>query len=286
MPGWNKDCWEKYQQPQICKEYHSNGRKWRGTKKPVEDGGRGDWKSCFKIQHSKTKIVASSLITSWQIEGGKVETVTDFVFLSSRITVDDDCSHEIQGHCFLEGKYKNVNCSVVNDFLLFHRLSPTRLLCPWNSPGNNTRVGCHSLLQGIFLTHGANPGLLHCRQILYYWATREPPSFKLPVCISSVQALSHVWLFVTLWTAARQVSLSIINSQSPPKPMSIESMTPSNHLILCRPLLLLPWIFSSLRVFSNESALHIRWPKYWSFSFNISPSNVYEFLLFMLHSLS
>ena len=104
--------------------------------------------------------MASSLITSWQIEGGKVETVTDFVFLSSRITVDDDCSHEIQGHCFLEGKYKNVNCSVVNDFLLFHRLSPTRLLCPWNSPGNNTRVGCHSLLQGILPIQGSNLGLL------------------------------------------------------------------------------------------------------------------------------
>ena len=74
-------------------------------------------------------------------------------------------------------------------------------------------------------------------------------------------------------SAARQASLSITNSRSPPKPMSIESVMPSNHLILCRPLLLLPSIFPSIRVFSNESALHIRWPKYWSFSFNISPSN-------------
>ena len=77
----------------------------------------------------------------------------------------------------------------------------------------------------------------------------------------------------TPWTAARQASLSITNSQSPPKPMSMESVMPSNHLILCRPLLLLPSIFISIRVFSNESALRIRWPKYWSFSFNISPSN-------------
>ena len=75
------------------------------------------------------------------------------------------------------------------------------------------------------------------------------------------------------WTTAHQASLSIINSQNPPKPMSIESMMPSNHLILCRPLLLLPSIFPSIKVFSNESALHIRWPKYWSFSFSISPSN-------------
>ena len=75
------------------------------------------------------------------------------------------------------------------------------------------------------------------------------------------------------WSAACQASLSITNSQSPPKPMTIESVMPSNHLILCHPLLLLPSIFPSIRVFSNESALRIRWPKYWSFSFNISPSN-------------
>ena len=89
---------------------------------------------------------------------------------------------------------------------------------------------------------------------------------------SSVQSLSHVWLFVTAWTTARQASLSITNSWSPPKPMSVESMMPSNYLILCCPLLLLPSIFPSIRVFPNESALHIRWPKYRSFSFNISPS--------------
>ena len=96
---------------------------------------------------------------------------------------------------------------------------------------------------------------------------------------SSVQSLSHVWLFVTPWTAARQASLSITNSQSPPKPMSIESVMPSNHLILCLPLLLLPSIFPSIRVFSNESALCIRWPKYWSYSFNISPFNEHPGLI-------
>ena len=81
------------------------------------------------------------------------------------------------------------------------------------------------------------------------------------------------------WTAAHQASLSIANSQSPPKPMSIESVMPSNHLILCHPLLLLPSIFPSIRVFSNESAVRIRWPKYWSFSYNISPSNEYSGLI-------
>ena len=90
--------------------------------------------------------------------------------------------------------------------------------------------------------------------------------------ISSVQSLSHIWLFATPRIAARQASLSITNSRSSLRLMSIESVMPSNHLILCHPLLLLPSIFPSIRVFSNESAVRIRWPKYWSFSFNISPS--------------
>ena len=93
---------------------------------------------------------------------------------------------------------------------------------------------------------------------------------------SSVQSISCVWLFATPWTAACKASLSITNSWRPPKLMSIESVMPSNHLILCRPLLLLPSIFPSIRVFSNESALHIRSPKNWSFSFNISPSNEHQ----------
>ena len=96
------------------------------------------------------------------------------------------------------------------------------------------------------------------------------------VKISSVQLLSHVLLFATPWTAAR---LSITNSWSVLKLMSIDSVMPSNHLILCYPLLLLPLIFLSIRVFCNESALCIRWPKYWSFSFNISPSNGYSRLI-------
>ena len=96
---------------------------------------------------------------------------------------------------------------------------------------------------------------------------------------SSVQSLSHVRLFATPWTEAHQASLSITNSQSPPKPMSIELVMPSNHLTLCRPLLLLPSIFPNSRVFSNVSALRIRWSKYWSFSLNISPSNEHPGLI-------
>ena len=97
--------------------------------------------------------------------------------------------------------------------------------------------------------------------------------------LSSVQSLSCVRLFVIPWTTAFQASLFITSSWSPPKPVSIESVMPSNHLILCHPLLLPPSVFPSIRVFSHESALHIRWPKYWSFSLNISPSNEYSGLI-------
>ena len=99
------------------------------------------------------------------------------------------------------------------------------------------------------------------------------------VYVSSVQLLSRVLLFVTPWIAARQASLSITNFQSLPRLRSIELVMPSNHLILCHPLLLLPSIFPSIRVFSNESALCIMWPKYWSFSFNISPFNEHSGLI-------
>ena len=97
--------------------------------------------------------------------------------------------------------------------------------------------------------------------------------------ISSGQYLSRVRLFATPWTVAQQASLSITNSRSPPKPRSIESVMPFNHLILYQLLLLLPSIFPRIKVFSNESALHIRWPKYWSFRFSISPSNEYSRLI-------
>ena len=107
--------------------------------------------------------------------------------------------------------------------------------------------------------------------------TRKEEIF--PSLIKSVQLLSHVQLFVTPWTAACQASLSITNSQSLIKLISIKSVMPSNHLILCHPLLLLLSIFPSIRVFSNESVLRIRWPKYWSFSFSISPSNEYSGLI-------
>ena len=126
--------------------------------------------------------------------------------------------------------------------------------------------------------HSSQPILLSWIMLLCY---AKPSKIKLtpPWHQFSVQLLSRVRLFVTPWIAAHQASLSITNSQSLPKLMSIESVMPSSYLIPCRPLLLLPSIFPSMGVFSNESALRIRWPKYWSFSFSISPSNEHPGLI-------
>ena len=148
-------------------------------------------------------------------------------------------------------------------------------------------MGCYALLQGIFPTWGLNPGL-HCRQILYH-LSYEGSSYSLllsafyygnsqatlkEIQFRSVQSLSHVRLFATPWTAACQASLSITDSRSLLKFKSIELVMPSNHLILSCPLLLLPSICPSIKVFSNESALRIRWPKYWSFSLtSVLPMN-------------
>ena len=109
-----------------------------------------------------------------------------------------------------------------------------------------------------------------------YIITRVKYVYQFSKSISSVQSLSRVQLFATPWTPAHQASLSITNSRSLHKLLSIELVMPSNHLILCAPFLLLPSIFPSIKVFSNESTLRMRWPKYWSFSFNISPSNEHQ----------
>ena len=138
---------------------------------------------------------------------------------------------------------------------------------------------CFKILSGILHSTGvwSFPYNLRLQELFVceiIWAYFLFTSFS-----QSVQSLSRVHLFATPWTAACQASLSITNSRSLLKLMSIESVMPSNHLILCCPLLLPPSIFPSLRVFSNESVLHIRWPKYWSFSFSISPSSEYSGLI-------
>ena len=162
----------------------------------------------------------------------------------------------------------------------------------WISQFSSVAQSCQTLCNPM---NHSTPGLHHqlpeFTQTHVHWVSdaiqpshplwsASPPALNLSQHqFSSVQLLSHVRLFATPLTAACQASLSITNSQSPPQIMSIELVMPSNHLILCCPLLLLPSIFPSIRVFSNESALHIRWPKYWSFSFNISSSNEHPGLI-------
>ena len=136
------------------------------------------------------------------------------------------------------------SCSVMPDSLWPHGAC-TKLLHPWGFQGKSTGVGCHFLLLGIFPTQGLNPGLSNCRQTIYHLSHQGSPKIILdysnrPNPITSVLQFSHVWLIATSWTAPQQASLSITNSWSLLKLMSMESVMPSNHLILCRPLLLLP----------------------------------------------
>ena len=168
------------------------------------------------------------------------------------------------------------------------RQQPLRFPHPWDSPAKNTGVGCHFLLQCMKMKSESEV-TQSCPTQATPWtaAYQAPPSMgfsrqknrsgvPLP---SPVQLLSRVQLFVTPWTAVCQASLSITDSQSLLKLMPIESVMPYNHLILCCPLLLTLSIFPSIRVFSNESVCCIMWLKYWSFSFNISPSNEYSGLI-------
>jgi len=140
----------------------------------------------------------------------------------------------------------------------------------WFPQEEEKQRGNHSVGMKIVTFHNKLLGTILTLQSIWKINTER---------ISSVQSLSRVQLFATPWTATHQAFLSITNSWSLLKLMSIESVMPSNHLILCCSLLLLPSIFPSIRVFSSESVLHIRWPKYWSFSFSISPSNEYSGLI-------
>ena len=102
--SWNQDCWEKYQSPQICRWHHPYGRKWRGTKKPLDESERGEGKAGLKLNMQETKIMASGPITSWEIDGETLETVSDFILGGSKITADGDCSHEIKRRLLLGKK--------------------------------------------------------------------------------------------------------------------------------------------------------------------------------------
>ena len=155
------------------------------------------------------------------------------------------------------------------------KINPRHRKLPWKD------IKCLSSRQNYFPFLKKNiscrPYIQSCLFLVVFLQVESHP--LLWAEFSSVQSLSRVWLFATPWTAARQASLSITHSQSLPRLMSIESVMSSNRLILCLPLLLLPSIFPNIRIFSNESTLCIRWPKYWSFSFSISPSNEHPGLI-------
>ena len=183
-----------------------------------------------------------------------------------------------------------ISCSVVSDSLRPHESQHARPPCPSPTPGVHRLMSIKSVmpsshlilccpllfLPSIFPNIRVFPNESDLRiRWPKYWSF----SFNIIPTISSVQSLSRVWLFETPWIAARQASLSIANSQSLLKLMSIELVMPSSHLILYSPLLLLPSIFPNIRVFSDESVLRINWPKYWSFSSSITPSNEYSGLI-------
>ena len=207
-----------------------------------------------------------------------------------------------------QGLLWNLRCEPLRDSLDIHPAVAWKfegINVSWGKlwPIGDGNQGIISVLppcRGTVLIHGYCMALFNVvlwHQIISFPQYQAMGSLLLPPCwffllvffvllptslimkFSSVQSLSRVQLFATSGTVACQASLSITSSQNLPKLMSIESVMPSNHLILCCPLLLLPSIFPSIRVFSNESALHIRWPKYWSFSFNISPSNEHPGLI-------
>ena len=187
----------------------------------------------------------------------------------------------------------------MSDSVLPHRWQPTRLLCPWDSPGKNTGVGCHFLLQ-CMKVKSESEVTQSCLTLPDPMDCSLPGSSVHGICQASILewgAIAFSILFntyyylekggisrfnsdsATPWTAARLASLSFTNSRSILKLVPIELVMASNHLFLCCPLLLLPSIFPSIRVFSNELVLRIRWTKYWSFSFSISPSNEYSGLI-------
>ena len=167
-----------------------------------------------------------------------------------------------------------MDCSTPS-FPVHHQLlEPTETHVHWVSDAIQPSHPLSSPSPPAF-NHSQHQGLFKWVYSLFLYCSRNTAEH----IFGSVQSLSRVRLFATPWTRVHQASLSITNSQSPPKPMSIKLVMPSKHLILCCPFLLLLSIFPSIRVFSNESALCIRWPKYWSFTFTISPSNEHPGLI-------
>ena len=189
-----------------------------------------------------------------------METMTDFIFLGSKIIADGGCSHEIKRHLLLGRKVMtNLDSKLKSGDITL----PTKIHLVKAMIFPVAMYGCENWTIKKAERQRIDAFELWCwrRHLRVPWTARRSNQSILKE-ISSAQSFSHVWLFATPWTAKCQACLSITYSRRLPKPMSIESVMPSSHLILCHPLLLLPSIFPNIRVFSNESALRIRWPKY------------------------
>ena len=219
--------------------------------------------------HSAVHVVAESEKTEWLNNNSKYNMTRDF--LMAQMVTNLPAMQETKLHPWTEKILWRKKWLLTQVFLLREPQEERNLVgySPWghNESDMNWATNTHTHTSQKY-----NIIVLACIDLVFIrWMKRQHNSIIISVW--SVQSLSRVQSFATLWTIARQASLSISNSWSPPKPMSIESMIPPKHLILYHPLLLLPSNFSSIMVFSNESALCIRWPKYWRFSFNISPWN-------------
>ena len=215
----------------------------------------------------------SGPISSWQIDGKTLETVTDFFSVGSRITAEGNCNHEIKSSLLFEWKaVANLcewSCSVVSDSLRPCGLLPTRLLCPWDSPGKNTGIGCHFLLQGIFPTQGLNLGILHCRQMLYPLSHQGSPSGKPIECIKEQRhyfadrgpygqsygfSSSHVWMWELEhkkgWVLKYWCFQTVVLEKTPESPLDCKEIKPVN------PKGNQPWIF----IGRTDAEAPILWP--------------------------
>ena len=211
----------------------------------------GNEKAGLKFYIQKTKIVESGQITSWQIDGEAMETMTDFIFLGFKIAADSDCSQEIKW-CLLLGRKVMTKL----DSILKKQTHHFANKYPYTQS------------YGFSSSH------------IWIWGLdQEEIKSVNPWCSVTQFTQSCLTLYDPSWTTALQASLSFTIFRNLFKLMSIELMMPSTHLILCNSLILLLSVFPSIRDFSNESALHIRWTEYWSFSFSISPSNKYSGLI-------